>query len=395
MSIERIAVIGSGLMGSGIAQVAATSGQQVFLVDVSEEALSRAVKSINWSLGKLAEKGRISESPESVLDRISVSTSLAAAVQKADFVIEAVFEDIELKRAVIKEASSHAREDAILATNTSGLSITVIAGEAVRPERVIGMHWMNPPQLMRLIEVIKGRQTGEETLQATVSLCHRYGKEPVIALRDVWFFLAVRARAGFSIEANLMYARQEADFKELDAVARYRIGLPMGEFELGDFTGRPDIRVRGLRSAEQILEDNPDFEPWPAFLEAYRFLARELWEPMLQKGWTGAKTGRGFYFYPENKFVKPEIPEYLADRVDPLELLAPAINMSAWCVTNGVGTAEDIDKAFELAFNWPRGVFEFLDRYGADRVRDVLKAKERKSPQWLKDFYRADPLLGK
>ena len=393
MSIEKIAVIGSGLMGHGIAQVAAISGQEVFLYDISEKFLENAMEKIKGSLGKLSEKGKIQERPELVLKRIKPTTNFARSMSEIDAVIEAVPEDINLKRKIFSDLCTYAHKDAILATNTSGLSITMISEATKRKEKVIGMHWMNPPQIMRLIELIKGKYTDEETLQSTLELCKRYNKETIVTRKDVWSFLAARAQHGWALEAGLMYLRKEADFKEIDAAARYKLGLPMGPFELVDFVSGVDIRIKGLVSVEEILKTYPEFEPWPTFLAVHKYLIKELWKPMSEKGLCGVKTGKGFYSYPEGKYLKPEISRELAEKVDLIQLLAPAINVAAWCVSNGIGSIEDINKSFKLAHNWPKGIFEYLDEYGVNSIVSVLKAKEKKAPEWLKEFYRVDTLL--
>ena len=393
MSIDKVAVIGSGLMGYGIAQVAAMSGQEVTLIDISNEALASALLKIRESLNRLSAKGKIQESPQSVLKKIRTTTELSNGVSDADFVIEAVFEDINLKRKLLSEVDAHAPKHAILATNTSGLSVTVIAEATRKAEKVIGMHWMNPPQIMKGIEIIKSKYTAEETLQSTLDLCKRYGKDPILARKDVWFFLAARAQTGWQLEAGLMYLRKEADFKEIDAIGRYKIGLPMGPLELMDFTGTVDIRTRGLDSTENILKTFPEFEPWPAFLALYRYLVKELWAPLREKGLSGVKSGRGFYQYPGGKYVKPEISQELAGKVDPIQLLAPAMNTAAWCVSNGVGSLNDVNRSFRLAYGWPKGIFEFVDEYGPGNVASILKAKEEKAPEDLRNFYKVDPLL--
>jgi enoyl-CoA hydratase/3-hydroxyacyl-CoA dehydrogenase len=187
--------------------------------------------------------------------------------------------------------------------------------------------------------------------------------------------------------------RKEADFKELDAVARYKVGLPMGEFELMDFTGSVDIRPRGLKSTEEILKTYPEFEPWPALLAVFRQQSKELWTPMSEKGLSGLKRGKGFYEYPGGRYVKPEIPQELSGKIDPAQLLAPGFNSAAWCVTNGVGSIDDVNKSFRLAFGWPKGIFEYLDDYDVNDVVSILKAKEEKAPDWIRDFYKVDPLL--
>jgi len=248
---------------------------------------------------------------------------------------------------------------------------------------------------MNLIEIIMSRYTSEETLQSTLDLCQIYGKETVVAKRDVWFFLAARAHSGWIFEANLMHFIKQTDIREIDAVARYKLGLPMGPFELMDFTGIVDIRPKGLKSGEEISKTYPDYEPWPLFLALNRYMVKELWNPMTEKGLFGVKTGKGFYDYPVGKYVKPEIPQELAEKIDPIQLLAPAINMAAWCVTNGVGTIDDVDKSLRLGFNWPRGFFEYVEELGINNIINVLKAKREKAPGWLKDFYKVDPLLTK
>ncbi len=393
MSVERIAVIGSGIMGHGIAQVAAISGQDVSLIDTQAEALEKAMRKIKNSLGKLAEKGKIQEDPEVVLERIQTTSDLVAGVSQADCVIEAVFEDIDLKSRLMREADVHSPPHAVLATNTSGLSITLIAEGTKRREKVIGMHWMNPPQIMRLIEVIRSKYTDDDTMQDVLDLCEGYGKVPVLARKDVWFFLAARARAGWSIENNLVYLRKEATVEEIDAVARHRLGLPMGEFEIFDFTGAVDIRTKGLESLKKILEQYPEFEPWPPLLSAYRHLAEFLWKPMRDKGLSGVKTGKGFYAYPGGTYTKPDISETLSGKLDPLELLAPAVNVAAWCVSQGVGSVEDVDKSFRLAFGWPKGLFEFLEDYKVAEILRILGERAKKAPDWLAGFYEPAPVL--
>lgn len=393
MSINRIAVIGCGLMGGGIVQVAACAGQSVSMVDISQEYLDRAYQRIEQSLDRFIKKGTITESKEAILKRISRTTDLASGVQDTDFVIEAVDEDIELKQRLFSQANQHAPEHAIFGTNTTGLSISVIADASGRKDKVVGMHWMNPPQIMKLIELIKGNQTSAETLQTTIDLCHKYGKEVVVSQKDVWLFLAARAHAGWTNEALMMYQRKEAEFIELDAVVRYKIGLPMGAFELIDFTGGADIRKKGLKSVDKILKLNPQFEPWAEFLAVYKYITNDLLAPMSEKGLSGVKTGKGFYVYPEGKYVKPQIPEALSSKVEPIQLLAPAINTAAWCVTNDIGSISEINKSFVYAFSWPKGIFDYVDELGVKRIIEVLNAKREKAPSWLANYYRPDALL--
>ena len=380
-------------MGHGIAQVVAMSEQEVSLIDISDELLAKAMHKVKDNLAKLSAKGKMTESPDDVLKRIRTTTNLQSGVSNADYVIEAVPEDIQLKREISGEVDSYAPKHAILATNTSGLSITAIAEATNRKDKVIGMHWMNPPQVMKLVEVITSKYTDEDVLQSTLGLCQKYGKETVIAQKDVWFFLAARARAGWTVECNLMYVRGEATATEIDAAARYTFGLPMGEFELMDFTGAVDIRPSGLKSTQKILKTFPEFEPWPVLLAVYEYLSKELWQPMSERKLSGVKTGKGFYEYPEGKYSKPSIPQELAEKIEPIELIAPAVNVAAWCVSNRVGNIEDVNKAFRLAFGWPKGIFEYVEEFGINDIAATLAAKEEKAPGWLRDFYVADHLL--
>jgi enoyl-CoA hydratase / 3-hydroxyacyl-CoA dehydrogenase len=395
LSFQKIAVIGGGLMGYGISQVAATVGQEVYLIDLKEEVLAKAMQKIEQSLNKLEAKGKIKERPEHIMKRIHPVLSIKDGVKDVDCVIEAVFEDVNLKKKILGEADAHAPKHAILATNTSGLSVTLIAEGTKRKEKVIGMHWMNPPQIMKLIEIIKSRYTDSETVQGVLDLCKVYKKEPVLAQKDVWYFLAARARAGWSIENNLMYLRKDASNMELDAIAKYTLGLPMGEFEILDFTGAVDIRSKGIASVKQIVKTFPEFEPWPPLLDVYSRLSDELWRPMSEKGLSGVKTGKGFYEYPGGKYVKPDISKDLVGKIDPIQLMAPAVNVAAWCVNQGIGSIEDVNKSFRLAFGWPKGIFEFVEDYGVENILKTLSAKKENSPDWLDDFYNPAPLLEK
>ena len=392
--ISVIAVIGGGIMGHGIAQVSALAGCQVRMVDVSEDFLKSGVEKIKWSLGKLAEKKAISESVETVANRIATTTNLADAVKDIDYMIEAVPENIDLKMKTFAEADKNAPPDAILATNTSGLSVTMISEATKRPSKVVGMHWMNPPQMMPLIEVINGKHTSDETLKTTVDLCQRLGKQPVVARKDIWFFLAARSEMGWDTEANLMWLRGEAKVEEIDAMARYKLNLPMGPFELADLTGAVDIMKGAYTSIDKILTKNPDFEPDPVRLYILKRVAELISIPRSEEGKSGMKTGEGYYKYPgPGKYARPEISKELAEKVAPIEILASAVNTASRCVTEGVGSIEDTDKCFKLAFGWPKGVFEFADEFGIHNLVNTLREKKARVPDWQKSFYEPDRLL--
>jgi len=364
------------------------------MVDVSEDRLRSGVDKIKWSLGKLAQKKAIAETVDAVMNRIATTAKLADAVKDIDYMIEAVPENIDLKMETFAEADKNAPPDAILATNTSGLSVTMIGEATKRPNKVVGMHWMNPPQMMPLIEVIKGKHTSDETLKTTVDLCQRFGKQPVVARKDIWFFLAARSEMGWDIEANLMWLRGEAKVEEIDAMARYELKLPMGPFELSDLTGAADIMKGAYASIDKILTKNPDFEPRPVRLYIFKRLAEQISIPRSEGGKSGMKTGEGHYKYPgPGEYARPEIPKELAEKVAPVELLSSAANSASQCVTDGVGSIEDTDKCFKLAFGWPKGVFEFADEFGIHNIVNTLREKKARVPDWQKPFYQPDSLL--
>jgi enoyl-CoA hydratase/3-hydroxyacyl-CoA dehydrogenase len=393
--INKVAVIGAGIMGHGIAQVAATAGQEVRLVDVSKELLERATERILWSLGKLAEKAAIKESPQEIVSRITGTTDLFGAVSDVDLVIEAVPEDIELKAKVLADVDKAAPPRAILATNTSGLPISALSARISRPEKFVGTHWMNPPVFMRLVEIIKGDSTSEETLQTIIELCQQYyGKEVVVAKKEVWNFLTGRAHMGWNLGTACLYHIGEATAEEIDAMARYEMSLPMGPFELADFTGSNEIRAGGLKSIKVLLEKYPGFEPWPAFFQAFEYITEVVSKPLVEKGLLGVKSGQGFYTYPEpGKYRKAEVSQELTGKVNPAKVLAVAANTSAWCVTNGVGSAEEVEKSFRMAYGWPKGIFEFAAEYGPSNIIKELRHGLETAPEPMRLIYEPDPLL--
>lgn len=394
-SIKTVGVLGAGVMGSGIVQVAAIHGHNVWLLDITEELLEAAIERIRWSLGKFVEKRVLTTADTSLaLNRINTTTNMKEAVGDVDFVIEVVPEDIELKSKIFRELDKHAPSHAILASNTSGLSITAIADATNRPEKVVGMHWFNPPQIMKGIEVIRGKHTSDETLSTTIDLCKKYDKDFFVCKKDVWMFLANRAYRGMSFEPPLMYLRKEGSILEIDSAVRNKIGLPMGPFELADLTGAADIMVEASKAVDKILETYPGWEPRPILIKTLKYLVRNLWEERRIKGLVGIKSGKGFYEYPApGKYMRPDIPKEAGENIDIASIIAPVVNTSTWLLDDGIGTKEEIDRALKLSFGWPMGVFEMADEIGIDRIVDALKDKKGKAPSEYRDFYEPDPLL--
>jgi enoyl-CoA hydratase/3-hydroxyacyl-CoA dehydrogenase len=374
MEIKRIAVMGAGAMGHGIAQVAAVSGFDVNMRDISQEFLEGGMKNIRWSIGKLVDKGRISSADaDKALKRIKTLVPLKEAVENADFVIEAVPEILKLKQQIFKEIDSHAPSHAILATNTSALSITEIAEATNRPEKVIGMHFFNPAQLMRLVEVIMGKKTNDDARIVTTDLAKKFGKEPILCKKDIPGFIANRITApGSNLLAWMVY-KGDCTIEEVDAAAIYKAGMPMGIFGLMDYTGI-DIAYHASKFME---EREANFKVAPLIKEK------------IEKGEIGVKAGKGFYTYPEKKWIMPQISQEKADKVDPMIPTYVTVNMAAELIRNDVATPEDIDKALKLGFNMPIGALELADTLGIDLIVSKLKGIEAK----YGEFYKPSPLL--
>ena len=383
--IKTITVVGAGTMGHGIAEVAAAAGFNVYLADINEEILSKALEKIRWSLGKLYEKGMLREHPDNIMARIKTVVSLsgdgsyseefARALASSDFMIEAIPERLDLKQQLFRFADQHAPSHAILATNTSSLPISEIAAATKRPDKVVGMHFFNPPPLMPLVEVIRGRETSDETVRVTVELAKRMGKQPVVVNKDIPGFIVNRILARIMNEACWTVARGEASVVEVDSALKYKLGLPMGAFELADYSGI-DVFYYVFQA---MTERGFKAHPCPLFKE--KFERKEL----------GVKTGKGFYEYPApGKYSRPNIPREAGERVDPLPIMAPGINEAAYLLREEIASRDDIDKAVRLGLGFPKGILQYADEFGIDNVVKALEALKEKTG-W--EEYEPDPLL--
>ncbi|RFA95753.1 3-hydroxyacyl-CoA dehydrogenase/enoyl-CoA hydratase family protein [Pyrobaculum aerophilum] len=376
--MPKVAVIGAGTMGHGIAELFAIAGYEVALADVAEDFLKRALQNIEWSLKKLAEKGQIKEDVGVILGRIKpIVNDVCKAVEGAELMVEAVVEDIEIKRKVFAEADRCAPPSAILATNTSSLPITEIA-EAVKPERrplVVGMHFFNPPVLMPLVEIIKGAYTSDETVKKTAEYASKLGKQTVVVNKDVPGFIVNRILARLNEAACWMVARGETTIQEVDSALIYKAGLPMGAFILMDYTGIDVVCFIG----DAMVKRGFKTHPCPVIAEKCK-----------EKKY-GVKSGEGFYKYPApGKFQWPEVPKAAGDKVDVTYLLAPAINEAAYLLRESIASREDIDKAIRLGLNWPKGPLEYADELGIDTVVKALEEWKNKTGF---EEYEPDPLL--
>ncbi|MCO6478851.1 MAG: 3-hydroxybutyryl-CoA dehydrogenase [Phaeodactylibacter sp.] len=281
--MKNITVIGAGAMGNGIAHVFAMNGYPVALADVSREALDKGLATIEKNLARMVAKEKISqEGQDATLKRISTFTDTAQAVREAALVVEAATENIELKLKLFKEIDQHAPKNAILATNTSSISITKIAAATQRPELVIGMHFMNPAPVMKLIEVIRGYATSDETTQAVMALSRKLGKVPVEA-NDYPGFISNRILMPMINEAIYALFESVAGVEEIDTVMKLGMAHPMGPLQLADFIGL-DVCLSILNVLYEGF-GNPKYAPCPLLVN------------MVAAGKRGVKSGEGFYSY--------------------------------------------------------------------------------------------------
>ncbi|MER5627992.1 3-hydroxyacyl-CoA dehydrogenase family protein [Streptosporangium sp. NPDC002544] len=289
--IRRVAVVGAGIMGSGIAQLAATAGYDVALYDATPQQLERAREGINASIEKLVAKGRLAaEEGEQALSRLRLCTTLGDAAADADLVVEAVVEALQVKQAVLVEAAAAAKPDAVLATNTSQLSITSIAsavGDGAA--RVIGLHFFNPAVLMRLVEVVPGLQTSDDVVVAACRFATSLGKETVVCRKDSPGFLTSRISAIVRLECLRMLEEGVGTAEDIDRALRLGLNFPIGPLELGDRNGL-DTYLRVLESLTETLGE--------------RFRPTVGLRNLVAAGRLGRKSGRGIYEYGDDGEIR-------------------------------------------------------------------------------------------
>ncbi|MBT7919651.1 MAG: 3-hydroxyacyl-CoA dehydrogenase family protein [Nitrosopumilus sp.] len=375
MTLKNITVLGSGVMGHGIAQVSATAGYNIVLRDIKQEFLDKAMGKIKWSLDKLVSKEKISkEEGDAIFSRITPIVDLKDAVKDAEMVIEVVPEIMDLKKKVYAELDKVAAPEVIFASNTSTLPITEIANTTSRPDKFIGIHFFNPPQLMKLVEVIPGEKTSQQVTDITLDYVKSVKNQAVICRKDVPGFIINRLFIPLVHEACYLKDRENLSLEEIDSAFKLNLGFPMGIFELADFTGMDVIHKA---TQEMYLRDKKVINPHP------------LIEKMFNDKKLGQKSGEGFYKYSDDKYERVTLSAELATKCNPIQLVANILNNAAWLITNGASDIEEIEKASQLGLGLKKPLFETAKEIGIKNIVDNLNnlAKEHG------EFYKPDPLL--
>ncbi len=281
MEINKIAILGSGIMGSGIAQVASMSGFQVVVRDVKDDFLDSGRSKVEVSLQRMVKKEKITDDElRKIRDNIKWTTDIGD-VSGAELLIEAVPEVEELKKEMYRAAEKLLAEDAIIASNTSSISISLLGSAVSNPDRFIGMHWFNPAVIMKLVEIVRGVATSDETVNTIVNLCEKMGKETIVC-RDCQGFITTRILTAFRLECYRAYEEGIASKEDIDKACRLAFGHPMGQFELADFSGL-DIEVNALKGMVEVYGDR--FRPPQQLLNIVR------------AGRLGRKSKHGWYDY--------------------------------------------------------------------------------------------------
>jgi enoyl-CoA hydratase/3-hydroxyacyl-CoA dehydrogenase len=338
--IERIAVLGAGVMGHTIAQVAAGADYEVTIRDISQEFLDGAKQRIERNLKRNVERGRMTDDDaQALIGRITYTVDLKESVKNADLVIEAIPENLDLKRQVWGEVSENVKDNAVLATNTSSLSITKIAEAVSDPGRFLGMHFFNPPTHMRLVEVIPGDKTNPQSIDLVKVVAEKLGKTPVVVNKDVVGFIVNRVLITYLNEATKLLESGEYTRDQIDSAMQHKAGMPLGPFMLSDLIGL-DIVHHILKVFEENL--SLDYAPAETIVKLYN-------EKKL-----GRKTGEGFYSYEE----RPRVSEEAGEGFDVDLLLKPMISEAEKVVAEGIADEKSVDTAMKLGANLPKGPFE-------------------------------------
>ena len=361
MDFKKITVIGGGIMGSGIAQVIATSGINVTVEDAFKEALDKSKKTITESLGKFVKSGKISESDSAtILSRINFSSDLKEAVSGSDIIIEAVPEIPDLKIKIFKDIEKFANAEAILATNTSNIRISEISASMNDPGRLVGMHFFNPPVIMKLVEVIKGEKTHDKNFEGIFELVKKIGKVPIRVLKDTAGFVVNRISAPESLFFCMLLQEGVDSPASIDNFAKSQ-AHPMGPYELMDYVGI-DTVVHSLEYYSKTL--SPDYGKCTYY------------NSMMKDNKLGLKTGEGFYRWENRKAVIPQT--QASDKVELMDILCLEVNEAVKLIEDGVTSPDDIETGVKLGMNRPFGPISVASGLTNSEIKEKLENISKK-----------------
>ncbi|WP_460575409.1 3-hydroxyacyl-CoA dehydrogenase NAD-binding domain-containing protein [Flavobacterium koreense] len=370
----KIAIIGSGTMGSGIAQVAATAGYEVKIYDTNLDALAKSKSNLENTLSKLVEKTKIDEHEKSRIENNISYAHTLGELSHSDLVIEAIIENMEIKRKLFSELENYVSPETILASNTSSLSIASIAASCQKPERVIGIHFFNPAPLMQLVEVIPAVQTSKEVLQKSVQIISDWKKVVAVA-KDTPGFIVNRVARPFYSESLRIYDEGVADFATIDWALKTIGGFRMGPFELMDLIGH-DVNYIVTETVFTAFYFDPKFKP--------SFTQKRL----LEAGFLGRKSGRGFYNY--NKELPKPIEDLALAKSIFERVIVMLINEAADTFFLNIASAKDIDNAMTKGVNYPKGLLAWADELG---IQWCVEKLDELYNEYHEDRYRCSPIL--
>ncbi len=375
--MKNIAVIGAGTMGSGIAQIAASNGHRVSIYDRNADARVKARDKLLKILNRLVEKGRMDDAEaKAIFGRIYFVDSLDS-LSDADFVFEAIIENLEIKGKLFKTLEGIVAKETILATNTSSLSVSAICAFVENTSRCVGAHFFNPPPLMKLVEIIPANQSSEHTVIEIQSLIESWGKLTVKA-KDTPGFIVNRVARPFYGEALRIIEEGLASPVQIDEVMKTRAGFRMGPFELMDYIGH-DVNYKVTETVWKAFYHDPRYKP--------SFAQKDL----VSSGYLGKKSGQGFYKYGIDKVDGPKIvvPQETSDLIYD-RILSMLVNEAADALNFGVASAEDIELAMTKGVNYPKGLLEWGNEIG---IAKIVKTLDTLNDTYREGRYRASPLL--